>query len=155
MIEQQANGTYQATVDERVYTFSKWGAEKALKTLAELSRVAGESLSIAASAFANSGTTNDIDPNLIGSAVKALTDGLGSDTDATLRLMKRLCCDGTLCDDRPILFDTHFRGGLLSMIKVVRAALEVQFGDFFSAFKSKADDDRKLAATSSPSNTKT
>lgn len=154
MVEQAADGTYQTTIDERRYAFSKWGAEKSLKTLAELSRVGGEALSIAAASFAKTGTTEDIDPNMLGTAVKALTNGLGTDTDATLRLIKRLCCDGTLCDDRPIQFDTHFRGNLLVMMRVVTAALSVQYGDFFFAFKNRVSAG-PTPALSSPSNTAT
>lgn len=154
MIEQAADGTYQDTIDDRRYAFSKWGAEKSLKTLAELSRVAGEALSIAAASFARTGTTEDIDPNMLGTAVRALTNGLGTDTDATLRLIKRLCCDGTLCDDRPIQFDTHFRGNLLSMMRVVTAALSVQYGDFFFVFKKQASE-KPTPALSSPSTTPT
>lgn len=122
------------TVDGEEYTFTQFGATKSMKVLTRLSKIVGEPIGKVAGGIepGKSMLDQDLDGQLIGAAIKALTDNL--DEDVVVNTVKELCScvlykGGTL--DKT--FDIHFQGRLGHLFKVVGAVLEVQYGDFLGA----------------------
>jgi hypothetical protein len=144
----------QKTVDGRSYEFEQFNTTTALKTLAKLTKIIGEPLMIALGALGleklapaklvngvpepvkkrNLMDTdlNPLNTAVLGKAVAALIDRL--DETEVVDLVKRLVSGpGVLCDHKPFQFDDHFIGEPGHLFKVVRAALEAQYGNFLGA----------------------
>jgi hypothetical protein len=127
--------TYSAEIDGENYVFSLWSASKGIETLAELSAIAGDfATAVSAVVVDAGGLSGTVSADLVGKAVSSLAKGLSINPKATLALVRRLTTDGVLCENRPVVFDQHFKGRTLHTMKVVRAGLEVQYADFFTVF---------------------
>lgn len=136
------DGLEKKEVDSHTYSFSKYGAKESLKVLTRLTRIIGEPLAIgmAAASGKKSGKSlldTEIDPDIIGKAVRALVDRL--DEDEVMGLIEKLTSVGVLCDGKKINFDVHYNGKLPHLFKVLWAAIEVQYGNFFDELTEKLD----------------
>lgn len=139
-------------VDDHVYEFQQFQTTTALSVLAKLTKLVGEPLAIALGSVLqapkqsaelvngvpspvgepkSSFLDRDISSDAIGKAVKALTERL--DETEVIGLVRKLTTEGVLCDHKPVIFEEHFRGRMLHLFKVVKAALEAQYGNFSDA----------------------
>lgn len=122
-------------IDGDQYEFTQFGAKKSLRILMKLSKIVGKPLAIAATMAKGPGSILDkeVNPDLIGEAVGALTEKL--DEDEVLDLLEELSSrDTVLCNGKKIDFNSHYENRLDHLFKVVAAALEVQYGNFLGAF---------------------
>lgn len=67
--------------------------------------------------------------DLLSKAVRALSEKMG---DKTVSDLARELVETTRCDNKVILFDTHFAGRIGHLFKLLAAIVEVQWKDFFS-----------------------
>lgn len=124
-------------VDEHEYSFQQFGTKQSLKYLFRLSKIIGKPIALAmASGFVGpakeSVLDNPVKPELLAEAVEALVSQC--DENETLDLIESFCGkDSCLCDDKPINFNLHYEGRLDHLFRVLAAALEVQYGNFFGA----------------------
>lgn len=131
----------QKTVDDRVYQFQQFNTTTAIKTMAKLTKLIGEPLTLAMGSFAEKKDPaaglmdRDLDFEVLSKAVGALIERL--DEDEVVSLVKRLTTESVLCDNKPIQFDEHFAGNISHLFKVVMAAIEAQYGNFLSAVTAK------------------
>lgn len=132
-IVKNEGGLYEVDVDGRLYAFQKWGAEKALDTLLDIMQFVGKPLSLLANAVIKDGVKADIKPDMVGIIMDCLLSGMGQNKQTIMAIIKRVTCERVSCNHQNFLFDTHFQDDLPHMFKVVRAGLDVQYGNFFSA----------------------
>lgn len=134
-------GLFEVIIDDKKYEFAKWGAEDATDTLLDLAAIVGKPLGLGLAALTGkdeegkSGLDKKIDPNIIGSVMEALSQNVGSNKATIKALIKKLSSDQVFCDGAKINFNLHYQDKTLHMFKVVRAALEVQYGNFFAALQ--------------------
>lgn len=137
--EKNETGLYEAEIDGQKYEFEKWGAEEALSNLLKLSKILGKPLGIAFGAVGKPEEgmpgqkllDKELDPNIIAMAIEALTNNL--DEASAISLIKKLSSQNVFCNGAKIIFNVHYQDKLDHLFKVVYAALEVQYGNFFSA----------------------
>jgi len=124
-------------IDGETYGFQQFGAKQALKVLTRLTKIVGEPMALAFTAAKGEGklSTRDIDPDILASAVRALMERL--DEDNVVDLVETLTASHLLCNGKQIVFDVHYEGKLGHLFKVLMAALEVQYGNFFGEFLAK------------------
>lgn len=126
------------SIDGIEYGFQQLGAKQSLKVLLRLKRVVQGSVSMLLSSFEPSETSislfdRNINTDFIGKAIEALADKI--DDDEVIDLIETLTAkDNVLWDGKKIIFNTHYEGRLEHLFKVLGAALEVQYGNFFDAF---------------------
>lgn len=122
-------------IDGHVYEFEQFGAKKATKLLVRIARIAGQPMAIAGAEIAKSkdGVAERLNSvSLITSIVGSLTEKL--DENEVLDLIESFVAnEKVLCDGKKIVFDTHYQQRLDHMFRVLWAALEVQYGNFFGA----------------------
>lgn len=133
MVTKNETGLYEVEVDGAKYEFEKWGADEALDVLLQFVPLVGKPLGTAVAAFMGEekGIDAEIDPNMIGLIVDALTSNFDKKTIKSLFV--KLSSEKVLCDGKKFSFNTHYQDRLDHMFKVVQAALEVQYGNFFAA----------------------
>lgn len=140
MAEKNESGLYEVEIDDKKYEFEKWGAEESLSNLIKLSKIIGKPLGLAIGAFKQEEKEEtslfdtdmkDINIDMLGLALQALTENL--DESACIALIKKLSSQHVLCDGAKINFNTHYADRLDHLFRVVGAALEVQYGNFFAA----------------------
>ena len=115
-------------IDGRNYTFGILGPFKAHRLLVKLIKIVGPAM--AGLDVGDGKSIKDLDID-IGSIVTGLTTALDENEteQIILTLGEQIICEGkNLTKDN---IDALFTGDILSLYKVVAAALEVQFGDFF------------------------
>lgn len=122
------------TIDGHEYIFSQFGAKQAVKYMTRLARIAGKPVALALGSLDGGKGKDVLDRNIktdvLARALEALTMNL--DQDETLALIEGFVGnDAVICDGKRIIFDTHYEGRLGHMFKVLKAALEVQYGNFF------------------------
>jgi hypothetical protein len=133
-------GLYETEIDGDKYEFEKWGAEDASDVLLDIITIVGQPLGMGAAALFGKdedgvkGIDRDMDPDIIGKIMESLTGNVGKNKLVVKSLLKKLSTDRVQCNSKPIAsFNIHYRDKLFHMTKVVRAGLEVQFGNFFDA----------------------
>lgn len=127
-----ARETIQKVIDGKNYEFSQYGAKQGLKMLLRLSKIIGEPLAMGMSAFyGQGGKTESIKGDVLGRAVKALMSN--AHEDEVLDLCTKFSSEDMLCDGKKIDFNSHYEGNFGLMFRVIQAALEVQYGNFFDA----------------------
>lgn len=141
-------GLHEGVVDGHVYEFAKWGAQESLNTLLEMAALVGGPLGkLAAKGFLagveqGSMTQFNLDEDLLGHVWDQLAESLLTRRDEVMRLITRLATRDVLCDGKLLVppgknaaacFDVHYKDGLPHLFQVCRAALEVQYGNFFGA----------------------
>lgn len=122
------------------YQFEQFNTTLALKTLTRLTKIIGEPLAIAlggAEAPApGAGLLNaNLSGDTLGAAMRALVDRL--DEKEVIDLLRLLAAEKALCNGGKIIFDDHYRGDFGLLLKVFRAALEVQYGNFTAAVRAR------------------
>lgn len=120
-------------VDGSDYEFQIFGAKQSLKLLTRLSRMILEPMGAAAGSLEGEGPMIErvFGGKGLAMAAKALSDKL--DQDEVLNLVETFCSyPACLCDGKQFDFNTHYEGRLGHLFKVLKAALEVQYGDFFA-----------------------
>ncbi len=127
-------GLEHKSIAGRKYEFQKFGAKKSVKLLTRLLKLVGEPLSIAVGATGGGKLfESNLDPKILSSAVRVLVDKL--DEDEVLDLIEEFTAnDNVLCDGVRVNFDNHYEGKLPELFKVLAAALEVQYGNFFGEY---------------------
>jgi hypothetical protein len=124
------------SVDGQDYEFQQFGADKALRLLTRLMKIIGEPMAIGVGALQGPGSLLDknVDGGVLGKAVRALSEKL--DEDSVITLVKEFVGEGAcVCNGAKVIFNTHYEARLGHMFKVLKAALEVQYGDFFVDLK--------------------
>jgi len=121
-------------IDGHVYEFEQFGAKRATKLLARLSKIVGKPLALGIAATAGRKLTEvDISAEVLSPIASALFDSL--DSEEVQALLEAFTADEkVLCDGKKVFFDKHYEGRLDHMFRVFWAALEVQYGNFFAAF---------------------
>jgi hypothetical protein len=122
-------------IDGEKYEFMQFGAKKSIKLLTRLLKVVGEPLSLAVGAANGGGSLfeKQLNPDMLGKAVACLVEHL--EEDEVLDLIEEFTGkDNVLYKGMKINFDSHYEGKLPHLFKVLTAALEVQYGNFFGEF---------------------
>ena len=123
------------TIDGHSYLFHQFGAKQSLKNLTKLMKIIGEPLAAALTSFKPVPGKKMLDGEL---NIEAMAKAVGilmskMDDPDVLDLIEDLCGnDHVLVDGKKIVFDTYYSQNLGLMLKVLRAALEVQYGNFFA-----------------------
>ena len=136
-------GMWEIDIDGSRYEFEKWGAEDSMDALLDLAALVGKPLGMGVSAIfgKDEGGGKDkglfdkeFDPNIIAVIMDALTDRISTNKATCKMLIKKFASDKVMCDGKRITFNTHYQDRLDHLFRVVKAALEVQYGNFFAAF---------------------
>lgn len=124
------------TVDDTTYKIAEFGTTEALKTLTRLSKILGPSFSIAISGAKIK--DKSAQSELFGKAILELTQRL--DEEEVVGLCKKLteCC--LRGEGAKINFEIDFKGKLGHLFKLLKAVLEVQYGNFFQEIGSFASE---------------
>lgn len=129
-----STGLIQKEIDGKTYEFQKFGAKQSLKVLLRIAKMVGKPAVAAFGSVKKSEGSildQDIDGGIIAMAVGSLVENM--DTNETLDLIEELTGkDKVLCDGKKIHWDSHY-ADLEHLFKVLKAALEVQYGNFFNA----------------------
>jgi hypothetical protein len=121
-------------IDGHNYEFYQLGAVKSLKILTRILKIIGEPIGlITGEATVKDFLKTELNSDILGKALKALTDKL--DEELVVNTIKELL-EPVLCDGKRIQFDLHFQGRIGHLLKVVKAALEVNYKDFFGVSQS-------------------
>jgi hypothetical protein len=141
MPTKQPDGTYIETIDDIDYCFKLWGAERSLNTGIQIGSILSGTLKAAGDAFKKD--DDDISDSfhtkavlmaqVIGSLFASMGDRRSDAIDVIRTLatenVSRISGEGK---QRPVgKFDEAYRGKLSHLRKVVTAAAEVQYSDFF------------------------
>jgi hypothetical protein len=156
MVTKTDAGLYEVEVDGQKYEFSKWGAEDALDVLLDIAKIVGKPLGAAFGAFAGkdddgkSKLDQEFNPDMLGTVFEALTDRM--DKGVVKGLIKKLAAgNNVFCDGKPVTnFNLHYQDKLPHLFKVVQAALEVQYGNFFVALSGIAKSRHKPITNQAP-----
>lgn len=128
------SGLYEVVIDDKTYEFEKWGAEDSLDVLLDISQLIGGPVGSAiGDLFNKEGMHTEINGAMLGMVMEGLTKNLKK--EIVKPLIKKLCSEKVLCEGKPIKFNVHYADDLMHMFRVVKAALEVQYGNFFVAFQ--------------------
>lgn len=135
-IEKNASGLYEVKVDEHVYEFEKWGADESLDVLLDIipliSKPLGTGIAAVLGADGDGGLLDKkFDPQMVNLVFESLTTNFKK--EVVKELLVKLCSKTVLCDGKKIIFRTHYQDKLGHLFKVAKAALEVQYGNFFDA----------------------
>ncbi len=128
-----AREALEKSIDGRKYQFTQYGAKEALKMLVRLSKIIGKPMALSYAALGEKGA--DGSPQIKGDILAQAIDALmqNAHEDEVLDLCMKLASKDCLCEGRQIDFNMHYEGQLPHMFKVIKAALEVQYGNFFGA----------------------
>jgi hypothetical protein len=141
-------------IDGHTYEFQQYGAKESLKTLIRLSKICGDPIAKAFGAIDQSDSTplleRKINLTAISGAIEALTASM--DENETTDLIEKLTSDRVLCDGKKIVFDSHYENRLDHLFRVLYAALEVQYGNFFAAIAGQASPEPATTNASAISN---
>lgn len=123
-------------IEGSTYEFSQFGAKKSLKVLMRLTKIVGKPLSLLVGSVEGDKSKSLLDRDMkmdaIALAIEALTNSM--DSDEVISLIQELTGhEACMCDGKKINFDMHYEGRLPHLFKVLWAALEVQYGNFFDA----------------------
>lgn len=140
MVEQRTR-----KIGEHEYFFSQLGASQSLKLLVRITKIVGEPLGLLIGQFAapkaDKQAPREIKEDLIGLAMKSFMNAL--DENEVLDIIKTLTAgtngnQNVQCDGKNINFDLHYDGRFDHLFEVLKAALEVQYGNFLSAILGKS-----------------
>lgn len=138
------SGLYEVEVDGKKYEFEKWGAEESTDVLLDLVAITGKPIGSGVSAFfgkeaeGEPGLDRKMDSNVMGQIIESLTQKVGENKSICKMLIKKLSSEKVLCEGAKINFNVHYQDNLGHMLKVVKAALEVQYGNFIEGFLGRA-----------------
>lgn len=120
------------TIDGELYEFYQLSPRIAVKILTRLLKVVGSPVGEALGRSTGSESLLDLElkGDVMGNIVKALTERLDEDMvlNTIEELLQPVMCKGIKVGPQ---FETHFAGRISHLMKVVWAALEVNYSDFF------------------------
>lgn len=141
-IKKTEAGLYETEIEGHRYEFEKWGAEDATDVLLDIATLVGKPLGVGIATVFDKlkGDKLDekIDPNLVGAIVEAMTEKAGTHKALVKALIKKLSSEKVLVDGKTINYNIYYQDRLDLVFKVVSAALEVQYGNFFVAITGPA-----------------
>ncbi len=114
-------------VDGLEYQFEQFGAKQSLKILMKLSKMVGRPFIASIGSYQGKGQPLNV--TALTEAASLLFQSL--DETETISLIELLTAEKCWCAGVKIKFDTHYEGKLTHLFKVLNAALEVQYGNFF------------------------
>lgn len=124
------------TIDGVKYTFYQFNPRLGMKVLVKLAKIFGEPLGMIGESVISKGFKNVLASEVKELPVSKMVNSLVTrlDDSEVTELIDNLC-DNIICDGKNLkeIFDVHFQGEYLRLFKVVKAALEVQYGNFFAA----------------------
>lgn len=124
-------------VDGESYEFSQMGAKEALRMLTRLAKIVGKPVALTISSLkkpeGGDFLDTEINMDFVGSAVEALVQNL--EQNEVLDIIETLCAKNALCNGAKIIFNSHYESRLGHLFKVLWAALEVQYGNFFDVLR--------------------
>lgn len=144
MVKPNEFGQYVVNVDGQDYEFHKWGADDSLDTLIEIAKIVGAPLAQALNELLKTKLEPGeslLDKHMNPELGKLVLDAFANNLDKAVvkRLIKKFCSEDVLCKGAKISFDQHYRDRLVHMFKVVKAGVEVQYGNFFDELKGLGD----------------
>lgn len=150
-IEKLPQGTWGVQVDGAPYEFSRWGAEESLDRLMDLTAIIGGPVGgMLALMMGKPGDARaEVTPDVAGTLVRELGIHMHQHRRLVLDLFRKLAADGVICRGKPVNFDEHYANNLGHLFRVTRAALEVQYGNFFAEALAAAGMRRVPAASPS------
>jgi hypothetical protein len=135
-ITKTESGLYAVDVDGSLYEFAKWGAEKAMDTFLDITGIIGKPLSALMAAIhasqVDGAESQAITIDTAAAIAEQLTSNIGTHKKTCMAVIKRLTSGPEVfCDGKKVDFDTHYASRISHLFEVVRAAVEVQYGNFF------------------------
>lgn len=131
-------GLYEVEIDGTKYEFEKWGAEDATDALLDIAGIVGKPLGMGVAALfgrdedGKAGMDKKLDPDAIGKVMEALSGQVGANKAIVKGLIKKLASEKVIANGAKITsFNTYYSDRMSHLMKVVRAGLEVQYGNFF------------------------
>ena len=123
---------HQCNIDGTSYEISQFGSSQSLKILIRIAKTIGEPLGkLFANVDPDGGSVMDqkVSDKIIGQVIGGLTEKL--DEDQTVDTIKELC-SCVLVNGQKLgpMFETHFRGKIGHLFKLLKKVLEVQYDDF-------------------------
>lgn len=144
-VKNPESGMFEIEIDGAQYAFQKWGADSATDALLDLSGIVAKSLGAGVGALfgkkdaeADGEAPKKNNAESIGLIMEALLDRVSVNKALCKSLIKKFSSENVLCDGKKISFDAHYADRLPHLFKVVQAAVEVQFGNFFGEFLDNA-----------------
>lgn len=114
-------------IDGVRYSTTQYSGTKGLTLFAKIAKIAGKPIGI----LVGSGLDAEVKPNMIGLAVEALTQNL--EPEDFVKTIKEIL-EGTIIytdgENRPIIFDKDFGGGIGHLFKLLKHVLAFQYSDF-------------------------
>jgi hypothetical protein len=141
-VKNPETGLYDVEIEGQQYSFQKWGADSATDALLDLSGIVAKPLGAGVGALFGKKKDEDdgeagkpkTSAENIGLIMEALLDRVSANKATCKALLKKFASENVLCDGKKISFDSHYADRMPHMFKVVQAAVEVQFGNFFGEF---------------------
>lgn len=129
---------YAVDIDGSTYEFEKWDADTGLDVLLDLTKITGKSLGLAVGGLfgdkkegEEDGPKKGLSSDLMGQVMEALVERL--DKKVCMALIKKFASEKVVCEGAKINFNSHYKDKYNLLFKVVRAGLEVQYGNFLGA----------------------
>lgn len=152
MLSKNEAGLYEQDIDGHIYEFSKWGADEATDVLMDLGALVGKPLGMALTMLSGAkGGDAPVDVDAIGAIMEHLSTAAFEKKTLCKHLIKKFAT-GCMCDGRRVDYNIHYADRLDHMFRVVRAAVEVQFGNFFGGLTGLSPGFQTLAGSPPVSN---
>lgn len=134
-----AREAVEKTIDDEVYTFHQMDPMTSILTLTKILKITGTSIGKATEQMANSGIENLMDADVddvvrkmdIGEIVASLCDRLDENEIKQIILAMTSQIHHKGQGEVSKAFNILFKGRIMHLIKVVGAAMEVEYADFF------------------------
>ena len=113
-------------IDGHTYQFEQLGARQSIKVMIRLGKIIGKPFAVSVGAY--QGKDKPLNTSILSEAAASLCQSM--DETETLSLLELLTAEKALCDGKKIDFDTHYEGKIPHLFKVLKIALDVQYGNF-------------------------
>lgn len=145
-MKKNESGLYECDVDGRNYEFEKWGAEESLDVLLDISSVVGGAIGTAiGNTISGQGLNTEIDAAMLSVVFEQLSKNLKK--EVVKPILVKLTSGRVLCEGKKVNFNEHYKEDLFHMFRVAKAALEVQYGNFFGAIQGVVAPKRPVGVT--------
>ncbi len=121
----------QKRIDDIEYEYNQYNARKSMKVMVRLTKMFVEPGAhfMGILGKGNSLLETDVDTDALAKAAKTLMERM--DEDRVIDMIQDLVKQMRYDSGKPIVFDSHFRGKLDHLFRVVYFALESEYGYFF------------------------
>ena len=142
-------GLYEVEIDGKVYEFQKWKAKSSMQTFSKILALIGEPVGeLFGGMMSGDKLDAKIKKDVIAKAFGQICEKM--DDPSVLPTIEKLCTDLVLCQGVQIKsFDQHY-ASIMHIIKVAKANLEVQYGDFLGEFLDKVGDPQGAVIVRAP-----